>query len=148
MINTYANFRDDVLPRIKRLGYNAIQIMDIQEHSYYASFGFHVTNFFAPSSRFGTPDDLKSLIDKAHELGILVLMDIVHSHASNNVLDGLNMFDGTDGHYFHTRSRGHHSVWVFLSFRSFSIHCTSFRKIASLALAIKVRIRFAFLLES
>ncbi|PPD90862.1 hypothetical protein GOBAR_DD12210 [Gossypium barbadense] len=127
MINTYANFRDDVLPRIKRLGYNAIQIMDIQEHSYYASFGyyfhrnissnlfvavFHVTNFFAPSSRFGTPDDLKSLIDKAHELGILVLMDIVHSHASNNVLDGLNMFDGTDGHYFHTRSRGHHStVW-------------------------------------
>ncbi|KAB2004661.1 hypothetical protein ES319_D11G214900v1 [Gossypium barbadense] len=62
MINTYANFRDDVLPRIKRLGYNAVQIMAIQEHSYYASFGYHVTNFFAPSSRFGTPDDLKSLI--------------------------------------------------------------------------------------
>ncbi|XP_012455692.1 1,4-alpha-glucan-branching enzyme 2-1, chloroplastic/amyloplastic isoform X2 [Gossypium raimondii] len=111
MINTYANFRDDVLPRIKRLGYNAVQIMAIQEHSYYASFGYHVTNFFAPSIRFGTSDDLKSLIDKAHELGILVLMDIVYSHASNNVLDGLNMFDGTDGHYFHTGSRGHHSVW-------------------------------------
>uniref|UniRef100_A0A2P2M6Q9 Glycosyl hydrolase family 13 catalytic domain-containing protein n=3 Tax=Rhizophora mucronata TaxID=61149 RepID=A0A2P2M6Q9_RHIMU len=78
MINTYANLRDDVLPRIKRLGYNAVQIMAIQEHSYYASFGYHVTNFFAPSSRFGTPDDLKSLIDKAHELGLLVLMDIVH----------------------------------------------------------------------
>ncbi|PPD96119.1 hypothetical protein GOBAR_DD06856 [Gossypium barbadense] len=100
MINTYANFRDDVLPRIKRLGYNAVQIMAIQEHSYYASFG-----------RFGTLDDLKSLIDKAHELGILVLIDIVHSYASNNMLDGLNMFDGTDGHYFHTGSRGHHSVW-------------------------------------
>ncbi|PPD92845.1 hypothetical protein GOBAR_DD10211 [Gossypium barbadense] len=126
MINTYANFRDDVLPRIKRLGYNAVQIMAIQEHSYYASFRYylhrnissnlfvavyHVTNFFAPSSLFGTPDDLKSLIDKAHKLGILVLMDIVYSHASNNVLDGLNMFDGTDGHYFHTGSRGHHSVW-------------------------------------
>ncbi|KAK8263537.1 hypothetical protein V6Z12_D12G050700 [Gossypium hirsutum] len=67
MINTYARFRDDVLPRIKRLGYNAIQIMAIQEHSYYASFEYHVKNFFAPSSRFGTPDDLKSLIDKAHE---------------------------------------------------------------------------------
>ncbi|WZY92247.1 hypothetical protein YC2023_064576 [Brassica napus] len=79
MINTYANFRDDVLPRIKKLGYNAVQIMAIQEHSYYASFGYHVTNFFAPSSRFGTPDDLKSLIDKAHELGLVVLMDIVHS---------------------------------------------------------------------
>ncbi|PQP97998.1 1 4-alpha-glucan-branching enzyme 1 chloroplastic/amyloplastic isoform X3 [Prunus yedoensis var. nudiflora] len=77
-INTYAEFRDDVLPRIKRLGYNAVQLMAIQEHSYYASFGYHVTNFFAPNSRCGTPDDLKSLIDRAHELGILVLMDIVH----------------------------------------------------------------------
>ncbi|KAK6942641.1 Glycosyl hydrolase, family 13, catalytic domain [Dillenia turbinata] len=111
MINTYANFRDDILPRIKRLGYNAVQIMAIQEHSYYASFGYHVTNFFAPSSRCGTPEDLKSLIDKAHELGLLVLMDIVHSHASNNVLDGLNMFDGTDGHYFHSGSRGYHWMW-------------------------------------
>lgn len=110
-INTYANFRDDVLPRIKKLGYNAVQIMAIQEHSYYASFGYHVTNFFAPSSRCGTPDDLKSLIDKAHELGLLVLMDIVHSHASNNVLDGLNLFDGTDSHYFHSGSRGYHWMW-------------------------------------
>ncbi|KAK8593397.1 hypothetical protein V6N12_045479 [Hibiscus sabdariffa] len=110
-INTYANFRDDVLPRIKSLGYNTVQIMAIQEHSYYASFGYHVTNFFAPSSRFGTPDDLKSLIDRAHELGLFVLMDIVHSHASNNVLDGLNMFDGTDSHYFHSGSKGHHWMW-------------------------------------
>nr|QYS25850.1 starch branching enzyme [Fritillaria thunbergii] len=111
MINTYVSFRDDVLPRIKRLGYDAVQIMAIQEHSYYASFGYHVTNFFAPSSRFGTPDELKSLIDKAHELGLLVLMDIVHSHASNNVLDGLNQFDGTDTHYFHAGSRGYHWMW-------------------------------------
>ncbi|TQE04341.1 hypothetical protein C1H46_010126 [Malus baccata] len=110
-INTYAEFRDDVLPRIKKLGYNAVQLMAIQEHSYYASFGYHVTNFFAPSSRCGTPDDLKSLIDKAHELGLLVLMDIVHSHASNNTLDGLNMFDGTDSHYFHSGSRGYHWMW-------------------------------------
>ncbi|XP_042419840.1 1,4-alpha-glucan-branching enzyme 2-2, chloroplastic/amyloplastic-like isoform X1 [Zingiber officinale] len=110
-INTYVNFRDNVLPRIKRLGYNAVQIMAIQEHSYYASFGYHVTNFFAPSSRFGTPDELKSLIDRAHELGLIVLMDIVHSHASNNVLDGLNQFDGTDSHYFHSGSLGYHWIW-------------------------------------
>lgn len=110
-INTYANFRDEVLPRIKKLGYNAVQLMAIQEHSYYASFGYHVTNFCAPSSRFGTPEDLKSLIDRAHELGLLVLMDLVHSHASNNVLDGLNMFDGTDSHYFHSGSRGYHWMW-------------------------------------
>ncbi|CAJ1886898.1 unnamed protein product [Sphenostylis stenocarpa] len=105
------DIQDDVLPRIKRLGYNAVQIMAIQEHSYYASFGYHVTNFFAPSSRFGTPEELKSLIDRAHELGLLVLMDIVHSHASNNTLDGLNMFDGTDSHYFHPGSRGYHWMW-------------------------------------
>ncbi|WZZ92365.1 hypothetical protein YC2023_120944 [Brassica napus] len=111
MINTYANFRDDVLPRIKKLGYNAVQIMAIQEHSYYASFGYHVTNFFAPSSRCGTPEDLKSLIDRAHELGMIVLMDIVHSHASKNTLDGLNMFDGTDAHYFHPGPRGYHWMW-------------------------------------
>ncbi|CAN6438715.1 unnamed protein product [Victoria cruziana] len=110
-INTYANFRDEVLPRVKKLGYNAVQLMAIQEHSYYASFGYHVTNFFAASSRCGTPDDLKSLIDKAHELGLLVLMDIVHSHSSNNVLDGLNMFDGTDAHYFHSGPRGYHWMW-------------------------------------
>ncbi|KAH6825381.1 starch branching enzyme 2.1 [Perilla frutescens var. hirtella] len=111
VINTYVNFRDEVLPRIKKLGYNAVQIMAIQEHSYYASFGYHVTNFFAPSSRFGTPDELKSLIDRAHELGLLVLMDIVHSHASNNTLDGLNMFDGTDTCYFHSGARGYHWIW-------------------------------------
>lgn len=110
-INSYTAFRDEMLPRIKRLGYNAVQIMAIQEHAYYASFGYHVTNFFAVSSRCGTPDDLKSLIDKAHELGIVVLMDIVHSHASNNVLDGLNMFDGTDAHYFHSGARGYHWMW-------------------------------------
>ncbi|KAL7170397.1 hypothetical protein ACSBR2_035296 [Camellia fascicularis] len=111
ILNSYVNFRDDVLPRIKKLGYNAVQIMAIQEHSYYASFGYHVTNFFAPSSRCGTPDDLKSLIDRAHELGLVVLMDIVHSHASSNTLDGLNMFDGTDSHYFHSGSRGYHWMW-------------------------------------
>ncbi|XP_022741981.1 1,4-alpha-glucan-branching enzyme 2, chloroplastic/amyloplastic-like isoform X3 [Durio zibethinus] len=98
-------------PLIKRLGYNAVQIMAVQEHSYYVRFGYHVTNFFAPSSHFGTSDDLKSLIDRAHKMGLLVLMDIVHSHASNNMLDGLNMFDGTDAHYFHSRSKGHRWMW-------------------------------------
>eukprot|EP00249_Psilotum_nudum_P019294 c27182_g1_i1 orf=709-3138(+) len=111
VISTYTAFRDDVLPRIKRLGYNAVQLMAVQEHAYYASFGYHVTNFYAVSSRCGTPDDLKSLIDRAHELGLIVLMDIVHSHASNNVLDGLNMFDGTDSQYFHSGSRGYHWLW-------------------------------------
>nr|QKY15163.1 starch branching enzyme (1,4-alpha-glucan branching enzyme II) (SBE2) [Polytomella parva] len=110
-INSYTEFKRDMLPRIRDLGYNAIQIMAVQEHAYYASFGYHVTNFFAPSSRFGTPDELKALIDEAHRLGLVVLMDIVHSHASKNTNDGISMFDGTDGMYFHGGQRGYHWMW-------------------------------------
>jgi len=110
-ISTYTEFRDTVLPRIKYLGYNAVQLMAVQEHAYYASFGYHVTNFFGVSSRCGTPDELKSLIDRAHELGILVLMDVVHSHASSNANDGINMFDGSDGQYFHSGPQGYHWMW-------------------------------------
>ncbi|KXZ47568.1 hypothetical protein GPECTOR_34g727 [Gonium pectorale] len=110
-VNSYLEFRRDVLPRIRALGYNAIQIMAIQEHSYYGSFGYHVTNFFGVSSRCGTPDELKALVDEAHRMGIIVLMDIVHSHASKNTNDGINMFDGTDGMYFHGGPRGNHWMW-------------------------------------
>ncbi|KAH8988533.1 glycoside hydrolase [Lactarius akahatsu] len=104
-------FTADILPRIKALGYNTIQLMAIMEHAYYASFGYQVTSFFAASSRFGTPEDLKELIDTAHGLGLTVLLDVVHSHACKNVLDGLNLFDGTDHLYFHEGSRGRHELW-------------------------------------
>lgn len=112
-ITTYKEFTEKVLPRIKYLGYDAIQLMAIMEHAYYASFGYQVTNFFAASSRFGTPEELKELIDTAHSMGILVLLDVVHSHASKNVEDGLNMFDGSDHQYFHSISsgRGEHPLW-------------------------------------
>lgn len=110
-IGSYKNFKDNVLPHIKDLGYNAVQLMAIMEHSYYASFGYQVTNFFAPSSRFGTPEELKELIDTAHSMGILVFLDVVHSHASKNTEDGLNQFDGTDHCYFHEGGRGYHDLW-------------------------------------
>jgi len=110
-VNTYVEFTDNILPRIKRLGYTAIQIMAIMEHSYYASFGYHVTNFFACSSRCGSPEDLKRLIDTAHGLGLTVLMDVVHSHASCNSMDGINQFDGSDHQYFHEGEMGRHSLW-------------------------------------
>ena len=89
-VATYREFADNVLPRIKDCGYNCIQLMAIQEHAYYASFGYHVTNFFAISSRSGTPDDVKYLVDKAHSYGIYVIMDLIHSHASLNALDGIS----------------------------------------------------------
>lgn len=113
-VSSYREFADFVLPRIKENNYNTVQLMAIMEHSYYASFGYHVTNFFAVSSRSGTPEDLKYLIDKAHGLGLRVLMDVVHSHASNNVTDGLNGFDVgqcTQDSYFHTGDRGYHKLW-------------------------------------
>ena len=112
-VTTYKEFTKNVLPRIQYLGYDAIQLMAIMEHAYYASFGYQVTSFFAASSRYGTPEDLKELIDTAHGMGILVLLDVVHSHASKNVLDGLNMFDGSDHQYFHSLSsgRGEHPLW-------------------------------------
>ena len=111
VINTYKDFRINVLPKIIETGYTAIQMMAIMEHVYYGSYGYHVTNYFAISSRYGTPEDLKELIDTAHKHGIFVLLDIVHSHASMNVLDGLNKFDGTDHQYFHSGKQGIHELW-------------------------------------
>ena len=108
---TYLEFAENVLPRIQKLGYNSIQMMAIQEHPYYGSFGYHVSNYFAPSSKFGTPEDLKYLINKAHGMGIAVIMDIVHSHAVKNFAEGLNFFDGTDHQYFHEGPRGYHEHW-------------------------------------
>jgi 1,4-alpha-glucan branching enzyme len=110
-IATYDEFRENVLPRIIEAGYNTIQLMGIQEHPYYGSFGYHVSNFFAPSSRFGTPEQLKRLIDEAHDNNIAVIMDIVHSHSVKNILEGLSEFDGTDYQYFHSGERGDHIAW-------------------------------------
>ena len=110
-VATYAEFRDKMLPRIKAAGYNTVQLMAIMEHPYYGSFGYHVSSFFAASSRFGTPDDLKSLVDAAHGMGLRVIMDLVHSHAVANERDGLSRFDGTDYQYFHSGSKGWHSAW-------------------------------------
>jgi len=110
-VATYKYFSEEILPYIAELGYNAVQLMGIMEHSYYASFGYQVTNFFAASSRYGTPEELKELIDTAHSLGLIVLLDVVHSHASKNVADGINQFDGTDHCYFHGGPRGYHPVW-------------------------------------
>ena len=110
-VGTYREFEKKILPRIRKLGYTAIQIMAVMEHPYYASFGYQVTNFFAASSRYGMPEELKSLINKAHKMGIAVLLDIVHSHASRNTREGINEFDGTTCQFFHEGPRGDHSAW-------------------------------------
>jgi 1,4-alpha-glucan branching enzyme len=110
-VGTFLEFADHLIPYIKNSGYNTIQLMAIAEHPYYASFGYHVSNFFAVSSRFGTPEDLKYLIRKAHQQGLAVIMDLVHSHTVKNVAEGLNLFDGSDHQYFHPGERGDHPYW-------------------------------------
>ena len=115
-VGSFEEFRVNILPRIAADGYNAIQIMAVQEHPYYGSFGYHVSSFYAPSSRFGTPDDLKRLIDDAHERGIAVIMDIVHSHAVKNVAEGLGLLDGDPNLYFYPGERREHPAWDSLLF--------------------------------
>ncbi len=115
-VSTYEEFRLNVLPRIEQLGYNCLQIMAIQEHPYYGSFGYHVSNFFAASSRFGTPEELQALVDDAHSRGMAVIMDLVHSHAAKNEREGLGNFDGTPYQYFHAGPRREHPAWDSLCF--------------------------------
>ena len=110
-VGSYKEFTENVLPRIQKGGYNTIQIMAIMEHPYYGSFGYQVSNFFAASSRYGKAEDLKELIDRAHQMGIAVLLDVVHSHAVKNTNEGLNEFDGTVHQFFHEGPRGDHGAW-------------------------------------
>lgn len=110
-VASYSHFTRHVLPRIKKTGYNTVQLMAVAEHPYYGSFGYHVSNYFAPSSRFGTPDELKALVNTAHAMGLRVIMDIVHSHSVKNEAEGLSRFDGSYDQYFHAGERGHHRQW-------------------------------------
>ncbi len=110
-IGTYLEFADKILPKIKQAGYNTIQLMAVMEHPYYGSFGYQVSNFYAASSWFGKPEDLKYLVNKAHKMGIRVLLDLVHSHAVKNTAEGINMFDGTVWQFFHDGEKGEHPAW-------------------------------------
>ncbi len=110
-VGTYREFAEHTLPHIKKAGYNTIQLMAIMEHPYYGSFGYQVSSFFAASSWFGKPEDLKYLVDTAHGMGIRVLLDVVHSHAVKNTAEGINMFDGTVWQFFHDGAKGDHPAW-------------------------------------
>ena len=110
-VATFEEFRVNVLPHVHALGYDTIQVMALQEHPYYGSFGYQVSNFYALSSRFGTPEEFKHLVDDAHGMGIAVVMDIVHSHSVDNEAEGLGLFDGRDDLYFYSGPQGHHPAW-------------------------------------
>ena len=110
-VATYTEFAETILPHIKELGYNTVQLMAVAEHPYYGSFGYHVSSFFAVSSRSGTPEELKALIRRAHELGLAVVMDLVQSHYVKNLNEGINELDGTDHLYSPPGAAGDHPFW-------------------------------------
>ena len=110
-VATYDEFTDSVLPRIKRLGYNAVQLMAVAEHPYYGSFGYHVSSFFAPTSRCGTAEQLKNLIRTAHSMGLAVIMDVVHSHFVKNLNEGIFALDGNPTQYTPAGEAGYHKYW-------------------------------------
>ncbi len=108
---SFASSANGSCPESPRLGTTPFSSWPFRSNPYYGSFGYHVSGFYAVSSRFGTPEELQSLIDRAHGLGIAVLLDLVHSHAVKNTLEGLNLWDGTDEQYFHGGDRGEHVAW-------------------------------------
>ena len=110
-VGTFCEFTEKILPRVKEAGYNTIQLMAVAEHPYYGSFGYHVSNFFAVSSRFGTPEELKELIRTAHSMGIAVVMDLVHAHFVKNFDEGLNELDGSPYHYSKEGDAGYQKYW-------------------------------------
>ncbi len=110
-VGTYREFSDRILPLIKEEGYNAVQLMAVAEHPYYGSFGYHVSSLFAPSSRFGTPEELKALVDRAHALGLRVIMDLVHAHYVKNLNEGIAALDGSDHLYSKAGEAGYQPYW-------------------------------------
>ncbi|KAI8557559.1 hypothetical protein RHMOL_Rhmol04G0020000 [Rhododendron molle] len=110
-IASFNDFTEKVLPYVKEAGYNVIQLIGLVEHKDYFTIGYRVTNLYAVSSRYGTPDDFKRLVDEAHGLGLLVFLDIVHSYSAADEMVGLSLFDGSNDCFFHTGKRGHHKFW-------------------------------------
>ena len=125
-VGSYSEFRRKILPEIAAKGYNTVQLMGIMEHPYYGSFGYHVANFYAVSSRFGTPDEFKELVDEAHRIGLRVIIDLVHSHSVKNVAEGLAEIDGSRKTYFHEGERGEHAAWDSLCFNYADEHVLRF----------------------
>ena len=136
-VGTYSEFTKNVLPIIKEAGYNTVQLMAIQEHPYYGSFGYHVSSFFAASSRFGTPEELKELIDTAHGMGMRVIMDLIHSHAVKNTEEGLGKYDGTDYQFFHKGPKGTHGALMVSGISARSGRCRNLPALAALSHSIQ-----------
>jgi 1,4-alpha-glucan branching enzyme len=112
---SYLEFAETLLPYVLEMGYTHIELLPIAEHPFEGSWGYQVTNYYAPTSRFGTPDELRHFIDKCHQAGVGVIMDWVPAHFPKDA-HALAEFDGTDLYEHMDPRQGEQQDWGTLIF--------------------------------
>jgi 1,4-alpha-glucan branching enzyme len=112
---TYLEMADELVDYVDKMGFTHVEFMPVMEYPYDPSWGYQITGYFAPTSRFGKPEDFKVLVDKFHQKGIGVILDWVPSHFPEDA-HGLGFFDGSHLYEHPDRRRGYHPDWKSLIF--------------------------------